>query len=107
MITADDIRAARASLGESQAAFGARFCVNQWTISRWETRGPPISGIVQDAICRVLDEMKRAHPEAFSVAPQVGEGGGEAGGGEAASGHGASVPQPDTEISANGQGDFA
>jgi transcriptional regulator with XRE-family HTH domain len=38
------IRRARELVGESQAAFGARFGVDQSTAHRWETQGPPPRG---------------------------------------------------------------
>lgn len=44
MISADQLRQARASLNESQATFGRRFGVDQSTIHRWETDGPPTYG---------------------------------------------------------------
>jgi DNA-binding transcriptional regulator YiaG len=44
MLTASDIQRARKELGESQAAFAARFGVDQSTIHRWETEGPPKRG---------------------------------------------------------------
>ncbi len=59
MITADDIRNARAAVEESQAAFGARFGVDQSTLHRWETKGPPRRRLVQDAISRALARLPR------------------------------------------------
>ena len=44
MISADQIKQARKKLGESQAAFGGRFGVDQSTIHRWETDSPPQTG---------------------------------------------------------------
>jgi DNA-binding transcriptional regulator YiaG len=44
MITAADIRVARARLGEDQTAFASRFNVDQATISRWEREGLPDKG---------------------------------------------------------------
>lgn len=58
MITADRIRSARQSLGESQAAFGERFGVNQSTVDRWETNGAPTRGTARWAIERFLDEIQ-------------------------------------------------
>ncbi|MGA0564141.1 helix-turn-helix domain-containing protein [Ancylobacter sp. VNQ12] len=53
-ITAEHIRAARTAANESQAAFGARFGVDQSTVHRWETDGPPIRPMVQTAIAAVV-----------------------------------------------------
>jgi len=44
MITAADIRVARARLGEDQAEFAKRFNVDRGTISRWERDGLPEKG---------------------------------------------------------------
>ncbi len=44
MISAAQIKQARTHLGENQAVFGDRFGVDQSTIHRWETDGPPESG---------------------------------------------------------------
>ena len=54
MLTADDIRKARETASESQSVFGARFGVDQSTIHRWETVGPPKRALVQNAIARAL-----------------------------------------------------
>ncbi|WP_035679518.1 helix-turn-helix domain-containing protein [Bradyrhizobium liaoningense] len=48
------IREAREKVGESQAAFGQRFGVDQSTIHRWETDGPPSRGSARKAIEREL-----------------------------------------------------
>ncbi|MEY9703749.1 DNA-binding transcriptional regulator YiaG [Bradyrhizobium diazoefficiens] len=37
-------------VGESQAAFGARFDVDQSTVHRWETKGPPTRGPARRAL---------------------------------------------------------
>lgn len=50
----DLIRKAREQVGESQAAFGGRFDVNQSTIARWETSGPPTRGPARKALAREL-----------------------------------------------------
>lgn len=60
MVSADKIRSARQALGESQAAFGERFGVNQSTVDRWETNGSPTRGAARRAIERFLDEMEAA-----------------------------------------------
>ena len=56
MVTAELIRSARERLGESQAAFGERFGVNQSTVDRWETNGPPSRGTARRVIERFLSE---------------------------------------------------
>lgn len=57
MPTGSDVRAARDVMQESQAAFGARFGVDQSTIHRWETKGPPGRGPARIAIERVLADL--------------------------------------------------
>jgi DNA-binding transcriptional regulator YiaG len=54
------IREAREKVGESQAAFGARFGVDQSTIHRWETDGPPSRGPARKAIERELSMIGEA-----------------------------------------------
>lgn len=49
-MTSDTIKAARASLGESQEEFARRFGVHQSTIARWEARG------VKDNLTRLAVE---------------------------------------------------
>lgn len=44
MVTAGQIRTARERAKESQGEFGRRFGVDQSTIHRWETVGPPRRG---------------------------------------------------------------
>lgn len=51
------IREAREKVGESQAAFGARFGVDQSTIHRWETDGPPSRGPARKAIEREIEAI--------------------------------------------------
>ena len=63
MLTSDDIKAVRASLGESQAAFAARFGVDQATIHRWETDGLPKRGTARVAVEQMLAELQRIVPE--------------------------------------------
>lgn len=48
------IREARERVGESQAVFGERFGVDQSTIHRWETNGPPTKGPGRRALEREL-----------------------------------------------------
>lgn len=62
-ITGETIKAAREALKETQAAFAERFGVNQSTIDRWESKGPPGKGTASRAIERVLSEVG-ALPEA-------------------------------------------
>jgi len=73
MFTADDIRKARETVSESQSAFGARFGVDQSTIHRWETVGPPKRALVQNAIARALKlkpgAKKSAHLPADDFLP--------------------------------------
>ena len=52
-----DIRALRERLGESQAAFGDRFGVDQSTIHRWETKGCPRRGPAR----RMIDDLVAEH----------------------------------------------
>jgi DNA-binding transcriptional regulator YiaG len=54
----ESIKAMRERLGESQAIFGQRFGVDQSTIQRWETKGPPTRGPARMAIGRVLSELE-------------------------------------------------
>lgn len=56
MISADKIKQTRLKLGESQAAFGDRFGVNQSTIHRWETEQPPQSGPAAKMLDQILSE---------------------------------------------------
>lgn len=44
------IRGARERVGESQAAFAERLGVDQSTIHRWETIGPPRHGPARKAL---------------------------------------------------------
>lgn len=55
--TPEMIREARNRLGESQTVFGERFGVDQSTIHRWETDGPPERGAAGKAIERLLGEL--------------------------------------------------
>lgn len=41
---ASEIKAMRLQLRETQATFAERFGVDQGTVSRWETEGPPFRG---------------------------------------------------------------
>ncbi|HEX7881677.1 MAG TPA: helix-turn-helix transcriptional regulator [Afipia sp.] len=55
------IRKAREVAGESQAAFGARFGVDQSTIHRWETDGPPVRGPAKMALAREIEGIMATH----------------------------------------------
>lgn len=57
MATAKQIRSARAKLGESQTAFAARFRVDQSTIARWETYGPPERGPAAVVVEHLLNNL--------------------------------------------------
>jgi len=61
MIRAEDIKAARERLGESQAVFCRHFRVTQPTLHRWETRGVPKYAPTQEFIVRVLSELGGAN----------------------------------------------
>lgn len=54
MVDSNSIKAAREKVGESQAAFGGRFGVDQSTIARWENGGIPTRGPARIAIEREL-----------------------------------------------------
>lgn len=63
LITPDAVKAARVGLGESQEAFAKRFGVDQSTVHRWETAGPPSRGTAGKMLELVLGEVG-ALPEA-------------------------------------------
>jgi DNA-binding transcriptional regulator YiaG len=54
------IRSARERVGESQAAFAERFGVDQSTVHRWETAGPPSRGPARKAIEREISAIEAA-----------------------------------------------
>jgi DNA-binding transcriptional regulator YiaG len=54
------IREAREKVGESQASFGERFGVDQSTVHRWETQGPPRHGPARKALERELSLIETA-----------------------------------------------
>ena len=66
MVTAKRIRDLRKRLGESQVEFGARFPVDQATISRWEAEGPPETGLgsvqIEQAVA-AIEKLIEAVPE--------------------------------------------
>ncbi|MGJ4888907.1 helix-turn-helix domain-containing protein [Bradyrhizobium sp. HKCCYLRH3099] len=51
------IRQAREQVGESQAAFAQRFGVDQSTVHRWETDGPPARGAARRMLERELQAI--------------------------------------------------
>lgn len=57
------IRKARELVGESQTTFGDRFGVDQTTIHRWETEGPPKRGTAKRLIERELAAIGKRQPE--------------------------------------------
>ncbi len=67
MTTGKIIRAERLALGESQIKFARRFGIDQTTLSKWETRGPPTRGPGLKLVERVLAEL--AHKSTESAAP--------------------------------------
>jgi DNA-binding transcriptional regulator YiaG len=60
MLTADEIKQTREKLRETQAAFGARFGVDQSTVHRWETEGLPERGAARIAVESVLSNLSEA-----------------------------------------------
>ncbi|MDE2107218.1 MAG: helix-turn-helix domain-containing protein [Patescibacteria group bacterium] len=56
-LIADQLRAAREKVGESQAEFAERFGVDQSTVSRWESMGPPVHGPVRRMIEQIMSEI--------------------------------------------------
>jgi DNA-binding transcriptional regulator YiaG len=56
-ITGKTLKKVRGDLGESQTTFAERFGVDQATVSRWETEGPPDRGVAAKLIARVLDDL--------------------------------------------------
>lgn len=60
MITSEAIKTARERAGESQARFAERFGVNQSTIHRWETDGPPSSGTARKMLEQVVSQISGA-----------------------------------------------
>lgn len=69
MPTKDEIRAARELLGESQAAFGRRFGVDQATVHRWEKNGLPERGTAQVAVGNLLRELMSQASAEVRTAP--------------------------------------
>lgn len=63
MVTAEMIRTAREGVGESQTKFGERFGVDQSTVHRWETEGPPTRGPARKAIERELAAIQQTQTQ--------------------------------------------
>jgi DNA-binding transcriptional regulator YiaG len=61
-ITAELLRIVRNDLGESQAEFARHFGCDQTTIHRWETDGPPQSGITAMMLELVLPNLIAVRP---------------------------------------------
>ena len=59
MVTREQVKSARTRLGETQAAFGSRFSVDQSTVHRWETIGVPTRGTAQVLVQKFLDEIEQ------------------------------------------------
>lgn len=68
MLSADDIRKAREKTGESQAKFAERFGVDQSTIHRWETDGPPGRGPAARGIEVVINDIQGVQQTAGAAA---------------------------------------
>ena len=64
MNMARDIQAIREELRESQRQFGKRFGVDQATIHRWETKGPPERGAARHAVMTFLRSYMRGTKKA-------------------------------------------
>lgn len=58
MATSDDIKTVRQRRGESQEAFAEHFGVDQSTVHRWETLGPPARGVAAVGIDRILADLR-------------------------------------------------
>lgn len=56
-ITGKALKKIRGDLCESQTTFAERFGVDQATVSRWESEGPPDRGMAAKLIARVLDDL--------------------------------------------------
>ncbi len=69
MITAADIRAARARADETQEQIGIRFGVDRSTVSAWEKNGPPSEGTARILIERVLADLAVAPQSATDARP--------------------------------------
>jgi DNA-binding transcriptional regulator YiaG len=57
LLRPENIKAVRERLGETQAAFGRRFGVDQSTVHRWETEGVSRRGATRVAVEHVLRNL--------------------------------------------------
>lgn len=64
MLTGAEIKRTREALEESQAVFGIRFGVDQSTVHRWESKGPPARGAARKALEEALPEIRKSIPAA-------------------------------------------
>ena len=60
MVTREQIRAARKTLGENQDQFARRFGVDQATVHRWEKLGLPKRGTAKVAVEKLLTDLQQA-----------------------------------------------
>lgn len=58
-----NVKLLRESLGESQAAFGERFGVDQSTVHRWEKEGLPGRGVARRAVEKLAEELSEANAQ--------------------------------------------
>lgn len=63
MCTASEIKETRLALGESQGKFAQHFDVDQSTIHRWETDGPPETGPTRKLIEIVMAGLRQRAPQ--------------------------------------------
>ena len=68
MITAADLRVARARLGEDQSTFAQRLGIDQGTLSRWEREGLPGKGPAQKVAEYLLAELGQLPTEQTEAA---------------------------------------
>lgn len=61
-MNAELIRKARELTKETQAVFGQRFGVDQSTVARWETKGPP-RGAARMALAREVEAIMAKQDE--------------------------------------------
>jgi transcriptional regulator with XRE-family HTH domain len=64
MSMSEQIKTVRNNLKETQAAFAARFGLDQATISRWENKGIPERGPARMAVERLLADLRRKRKRA-------------------------------------------
>lgn len=69
MVTSEKLKKVRTRLGESQEKFAERFDVDQSTIHRWETDGPPDRGPTKIAIETVMISIGNTIPVDKSMTP--------------------------------------